>query len=101
MATALTDYPALNVHVHAGPLRALVGLLGIRGTGTGMIVEPGVPDETFQVIFPRLTLASFSTELEVEVKGDTIIPSTRVGDFVEFTLPGHADVAVARVVRAQ
>ena len=63
-ATALTDYPALNAHVHTSPLRALVGLLGIRGTRDGLVIAPRVPTETFQVVFPRLSLRSAPTLLE-------------------------------------
>ncbi len=127
-ATALTDYPALNAHIHTSPLRALVGLLGIRGTAAGLVIEPHVPTETFHVIFPRLSLASEpdhlsgsvtaaasrsiqmrvllpsglreAAQLEVEVKGDTVVSSTRSGDFIEFTLPGQVDTAIGWVVRA-
>ncbi len=56
--TALTDYPALNTHVHAGPLRALRGLLGISGTPSGIRIDPRVPTETFSVVWPRLTVQS-------------------------------------------
>jgi hypothetical protein len=56
--TALTDYPALNAHVHTSPLRALRGLLGVSGTPTGMRIDPRVPTETFSVVWPRLTLDS-------------------------------------------
>ena len=40
LVTALTDYPALNMHVHTGPLRALAYLLGVEGTATGLRVTP-------------------------------------------------------------
>ena len=56
LATALTDYPALNVHVHTGPLRALVALIGVRGTPDGLTIAPRIPSETWSVVFPRLTL---------------------------------------------
>ena len=126
MVTALTDYPALNAHMHASPLRALMGIMGIRGSGAGITIEPRVPTETYAVVWPRLELRSTPTSiagtvtamasksitmrvllpsglrvgtLEVEVKGDTIIEATRDGDFIEFVLPGHANVAVAWEVR--
>lgn len=53
-ATALTDYPALNVHVHTSPLRALAGLLGIEPTADGIALTPRVPSERFAVHWPRL-----------------------------------------------
>jgi hypothetical protein len=56
--TALTDYPALNTHVHSGPLRALMGLLGVRGTPNGIRIEPRLPSETFTVVWPRLSIRS-------------------------------------------
>ena len=58
LATALTDYPALNVHVHAAPLRALLGVLGIEPRATGLAIAPRVPTERFDVIWPRLALSS-------------------------------------------
>ncbi len=54
IATALTDYPALNAHVHTSPLRALVDVLGVAGTRDGMRITPHVPTETFAVRWPRL-----------------------------------------------
>jgi hypothetical protein len=63
-ATALTDYPALNAHMHTSPLRALVGLLGIRGTRDGIAIAPHLPTETFHVVFPRLSLRSTPTRLD-------------------------------------
>jgi Glycosyl hydrolase 36 superfamily, catalytic domain len=56
--TALTDYPALNTHVHSSPLRALQSLLGVSGTPSGVRIDPRVPAETFSVIWPRLTVRS-------------------------------------------
>jgi len=121
-ATALTDYPALNMHVHTGPLRALRGVLGIRGTATGLRIAPRVPTETFTVIWPRLSLRSRpdfiggsvtasagrsivmqvllpsglrSGDIYAKVKGDTLVTFTRTGDVVEFTLPGTANAPVA------
>ncbi|MGB8330401.1 MAG: hypothetical protein WCE62_09760 [Polyangiales bacterium] len=58
LATALTDYPALNAHVHTGPLRALQGLIGVSGTPDGIRIDPRVPTETFTVVWPRLTVRS-------------------------------------------
>jgi hypothetical protein len=57
-ATALTDYPALNAHVHTSPLRALMGLVGVSGTPTGIRIDPRIPTETFSVVWPRLTVRS-------------------------------------------
>ncbi|MCA9492490.1 MAG: hypothetical protein KC621_21300, partial [Myxococcales bacterium] len=58
LATALTDYPALNAHLHTSPLRALQGVLGVRGTADGLRIDPHVPTETFDVRWPRLHLWS-------------------------------------------
>ncbi len=121
-ATALTDYPALNMHVHTALLRALRGVLGIRGTAAGLRIAPRVPSETYTVIWPRLTLRSRPTfiggsvtasagrsivmqvllpsglrsgDIYVKVKGDTLADFSRTGDTVEFTLPGTANSPVA------
>jgi hypothetical protein len=56
--TALTDYPALNVHVHTGPLRALMDLVGVAGTRDGLRLTPHLPTERFTVEWPRLQLRS-------------------------------------------
>lgn len=56
LATALTDYPALNAHVHTGPLRALTDVVGVAGTGAGLRIAPHVPGEAFHVRWPRLEL---------------------------------------------
>ncbi len=67
LATALTDYPALNAHAHTSPLRALAGILGISGTVAGLRIEPRVPTETFAVVLPRLTLRSAPDEISGSV----------------------------------
>ena len=56
-ATALTDYPAFNMHMHTSPLRALMGLMGIEGTAAGLRITPRVPTERYSVQWPRLGLA--------------------------------------------
>ena len=56
IATALTDYPALNAHVHVGPIRALLAVLGVEVTARGLVVAPRVPAERWTVRLPRLWL---------------------------------------------
>jgi hypothetical protein len=58
IATALTDYPALNAHVHTSPLRALTDLIGVAGTRDGIRITPRVPTETFTVRWPQLSIES-------------------------------------------
>jgi cellobiose phosphorylase len=67
LATALTDYPALNAHVHTSPLRALYGLLGLRGTRDGLALAPRLPTEDYAVVMPRLAVRSESARIEVRV----------------------------------
>lgn len=67
IATALTDYPVFNAHVHLGPLRALQGVLGIEATATGMRIAPRVPTETWTVRFPRLWLEHRTDSFAVRV----------------------------------
>lgn len=66
LATALTDYPALNAHVHTGPLRALVDLVGVQGTPEGIRIVPRLPTETFHVRWPRLAIRSAPERLDGE-----------------------------------
>jgi len=56
--TALTDYPALNAHMHTSPLRALMGIVGLSGTGNGIRITPHLPTETFAVEWPRLGVSA-------------------------------------------
>lgn len=112
LATALTDYPALNAHVHAGPLRALVDLVGVEGTREGIRIVPRLPTETFHVRWPRLglrwapqglegettTAAPFELELQlpsglrerevVVFVGDGEVPASRRAGTVRFPVPG-------------
>ena len=63
-ATALTDYPALNAHVHTGPLRALMEIVGVTGTRDGLRMTPRLPSETFSVEWPRLGVRGTPTSME-------------------------------------
>lgn len=110
LATALTDYPVLNTHAHASLLRALFAVAGIRGEAAGITIAPRFPTETFAIAWPQLALASTPTSIEgtlhvasapyqlrvrlpsgvaspqVAVDG-AVVPSTRDGDDVIFTMP--------------
>ncbi|MEZ4337281.1 MAG: hypothetical protein R3B82_11700 [Sandaracinaceae bacterium] len=120
IATALTDYPVFNAHVHLGPIRALMGLLGLEATSTGLRVTPRVPTERWTVRFPRLWLEHradrFSgrvfTTVDAQIELRVLVPEalragavtvdgatsvTRDGDEVVFTLdgtPAGADFAI-------
>jgi hypothetical protein len=58
LVTALTDYPALNSHMHSSPVRALTDLVGVSGTRDGLRILPRLPTETFAVDWPRLRVHS-------------------------------------------
>jgi len=117
LVTALTDYPALNAHVHTGPLRALVELVGVEGTRDGIRIDPHLPTETFTVEWPRLRVASTPSSIEGQVvpvsdgpivvavelpsglrnagalhviANGSQIASTRDGTMVRFALPAAA-----------
>lgn len=127
VATALTDYPALNAHVHTSPLRALMGLMGVSGTATGIRIDPRVPTETFSVVWPRLSVrsqpheirgdftASANELIEVGVTvpialraGELVVtaasnpvPYRREASIVWFDLPATRDASVSwSIVRA-
>jgi Glycosyl hydrolase 36 superfamily, catalytic domain len=80
--TALTDYPALNAHMHTSPLRALVDLVGVVGTGDGLRITPRVPTETFAVAWPRLRLHS-----EPNRFGGSVVASSDGPLVMEVALP--------------
>jgi len=118
--TALTDYPALNAHMHTSPLRALMDIVGVTGTRDGLRIMPRLPTETFAVDWPRLqahgtprsidgaVVAATDGPLTLEValpsglRGDAVrvtadgseTTATVVDDVVRFVLPGRAGVAV-------
>ncbi len=64
LVTALTDYPALNAHMHTGPLRALMQIVGVEGTRDGLRITPRVPAETFAVEWPRLRVHGTPQSIE-------------------------------------
>lgn len=82
LATALTDYPAINAHMHSAPIRALQGILGINGTKTGLKITPRIPIETFHVIWPRLTLNMRPDQIEASYTSVSTAPIT-----LEISLP--------------
>jgi hypothetical protein len=127
LATALTDYPVLNAHVHVGPIRALLAVLGVEATPLGYAVRPRVPTERWTVRFPRLWLdhapdrvsgrafASADAPLEltvqipaalrgarivVTVAGSTV-PHTIVGDDAVFVVPALAGAGVDWAIAAR
>jgi hypothetical protein len=67
-ATALTDYPALNVHVHLGPLRALVALLGVSADARGLTVAPRIPGGRWSVSLPRLAIDHAANRVAITVR---------------------------------
>lgn len=67
LVTALTDYPALNSHMHTAPLRALMDIVGISGTGDGLRITPRVPTDTFTVVWPRLQVRSTASSIAGQV----------------------------------
>jgi hypothetical protein len=119
--TALTDYPALNAHVHTSPLRALRVLLGVSGTPAGIRIDPHVPTEAFGVLWPRLTIrsrpdsmsgsvtASATEVIELRVTvpsglrqgelrvtaASTPVPYQRDANAVVFALPVQSDTPVS------
>ena len=120
--TALTDYPALNSHMHTSPLRALMDIVGVAGTRDGLRITPRLPTETFTVEWPRLRVrgtpgsldgdyvASADGPVVVEValpsglRGGTaptvtvdglVADATVDADVVRFVLPGRAGSAVS------
>jgi hypothetical protein len=60
---AETDYPAFSSQAHMGPLRALVGLLGVSADATAIRIAPRMPNETFSVRLPRLELEGTPTSI--------------------------------------
>jgi hypothetical protein len=87
--TALTDYPALNAHMHTSPLRALVDLVGISGTRDGVRITPRLPTETFSVEWPRLRLRSMPDSIEGSIMASSDGPL-----LMEVALPSGLRTAV-------
>lgn len=103
IATALTDYPVLNAHVHLGPIRALLGILGVEPTAAGLAVRPRVPTEEWSVRLPRLwlehTADRFSGRIVVAADGPVELrarlPAALRGGPVSVTVDGAAVPATA------
>ena len=92
-ATALTDYPALNAHMHTGSLRALVDLVGISGTRDGVRIAPRLPTETFSVEWPRLRLRGRPRSIE-----GSIVASSDGPLVMDVALPSGLRTAAAHVI---
>jgi hypothetical protein len=43
-ATPMTEYPVMNSNAHAGPLLALIKVLGVEATPEGISVTPRLPE---------------------------------------------------------
>ena len=120
--TALTDYPALNAHMHTSALRALMDLAGVAGTRDGLRIMPRLPTETFSVEWPRLRLRSQPQSMDGSVVASSdgplvlelALPSglrdasdlrvtvdgaptdaTRADGIVRFLVPARAELPVA------
>ncbi|MBI2896637.1 MAG: hypothetical protein HYY06_23975 [Deltaproteobacteria bacterium] len=126
-ATALTDYPAFNAHIHTSPLRALQAIAGVRGTRDGIEISPLLPTETFTIAWPRLRLewrpdsvrgalvASATAPVEMRIAlpsslakgavavtvGGTMVAHAIDDGSVVFTLEGRDDEAVEWQVLAE
>ncbi len=110
--TALTDYPALNSHMHTSPVRALMDIVGVSGTRDGVRIIPRLPTETFTVEWPRLRLhstpdsidGSYAASADGPVVMEVALPSGLRGDAAPTVTvdgaPGDAVVAsgIARFV---
>lgn len=93
LVTALTDYPALNAHMHTSPLRALMDVVGVSGTRDGLRIRPRVPTETFTVEWPRLRVHSTPASID----GD-YVASSEGPVVIEVALPsGIRGAAAPRV----
>jgi hypothetical protein len=109
LATALTDYPALNAHVHTSVLRALVALLGVEPTAGGLRIAPRLPVETFEVVMPRLAISSAPDQLagafvpsgDDEMEIELALPSGLAGQAIAVEVDGAAVEAevIAETVR--
>jgi len=53
-ATALTDFPIMNMNQHASPLIALIKFAGIFPESDGIRISPGFPLKRWQLLFPLL-----------------------------------------------
>lgn len=43
-ATPMTEFPVMNSNAHAGPLLALLKVMGVEAGPNGIVVDPHVPD---------------------------------------------------------
>jgi hypothetical protein len=93
IATALTDYPALNVHGTRAPLRAL-RIWSASTDADAIRIAPRLPSETFHVRWPRLAVRGSPTSVE-----GTAFPDGGGTVVLEVRLPsGLASGAVAVTV---
>ncbi|MHA1266305.1 MAG: GH36-type glycosyl hydrolase domain-containing protein [Candidatus Helarchaeota archaeon] len=61
-ATPQTDFPVMNLNLHASFLGSVIKLTGIQGTFNGLVIDPKFPHDTFQFWSPLISLEKKSDE---------------------------------------
>ncbi|MHA1278680.1 MAG: GH36-type glycosyl hydrolase domain-containing protein [Candidatus Helarchaeota archaeon] len=64
-ATPQTDFPIMNLNLHACILASIIKLVGINPTKKGLIIDPTLPQKTFQFQSPTITFNLGASEIKV------------------------------------
>jgi len=79
-ATPMTEFPVMNSNAHAGPLLALLKVLGVEATPEGISVTPRLPEGTgpWRLSTTLLDAESDGNSVETYLHGPSSSHSTRI-----------------------
>ncbi|HUX98392.1 MAG TPA: hypothetical protein VMV49_02445 [Candidatus Deferrimicrobium sp.] len=63
-ATPQTDFPIMNLNLHANFLNSVIKLVGINPTIEGLVIDPRIPQKTFKFSTPLLGVEIQETEIK-------------------------------------
>ncbi|MBK9751250.1 MAG: hypothetical protein IPO91_31395 [Chloroflexi bacterium] len=98
-ATPMTDFPVMNMNPHAMALLGLLRVCGIEPTPDGLLIEPRVPRERFELDTALLRLTVTPDEISGEYRPivssgtQTLIIRTRKGERrIPLNISGRAPI---------
>ena len=83
LPTPTTDFPVMNLNLHADFLMALIKLCGIEPRAAGLKINPRIPLEDFQLALPRLRINVSPDKIRVALPGHTDPPDIISDSIVE------------------
>lgn len=93
--TPMADYPVMNANMHAAPLLAAIKLCGIESDLDGFHIKPLLPDESFALSTPYISLRRSPSSLSFSLRAQTGIKAARINFAVEDPLCTRRDLRLS------